>query len=278
MDVDAQPLEEKAEKEMKPGVSAIKRPKKFSWALGLGLWLAAGVLATAQAASAAASSPARAGSADLPPPLEVHGLKMYVTEEGRLRDEIYAETAYFYEPLRIAKLRRIHANLYDRATGEKDTLDAPQGYLYLKDFEGNEAIGPDNPFYKAIGGKKANIVLLTSGSRTIRDLPEKIVRHRNDIDLIGHLGRKVVYRRYDGTVVSCLRVYRDALNRRLYGIGECEARNPQPKNRQVMIISGEIFTTNDQLTSGIQILGKGGRPPRFSFEPLEAEKRPKKRP
>lgn len=231
-------------------------------ALGAVFVLALGLACAAEEVAPPAS---QAQSSDLPPPIEIRRLDAYIAEEGVVCEKITAEIAYLYEQFHIAHLRRIQVSFYKEGSEEKDTLEAPEGYLYLKDV----VLEPGHPFYEKIGGKKANIGLLATATSPAGELPDNVVRHKTDIDLIGRLSRRVVYRRADGTVLRCLRAYRDAVEARLYGVGECEMRRPRPETNDEWVVSGETFAADDQLTTDILVRGKQGRAPEIVIERLK---------
>ncbi|KPL05698.1 hypothetical protein AMJ85_11160 [candidate division BRC1 bacterium SM23_51] len=237
------------------------------------------VLAVALAWSARAelAAPAtQSETAELPPPIEMRGFEAFIAKQGGVSEKVSADIAYLYEQFHIAHLQRIHVDFYKEDTDEKDTLDAPEGYLYLREL----VLEPAHPFYNRIGGKQANIDILTSPTPVVKELPDHVVRHRKDIDLIGRVSRKVVYRRVDGTVLRCLRAYRDEIRAKLHGVGQCEMRRSRPETNDVLVISGGTFCADDQLTSDILILGKEGQIPEITIEPLvtpqEGDQRPER--
>jgi len=213
----------------------------------------------AKTADSGASSPENIGDE---PPAEMRNFVIYVTDKGVVNQEVHGDQCYLYEKLNIAHLRGLHVDFFEEGSTGKDTLDAPEGYLYLQDFildkKGDARIGPTHPFYQRIGGKNANIDLLTTTTRLVGGIPAQVSRNRNDIDLVGRPLHKVVYHRADGTSVSCLRAYRDAKRRILYGVDDCEMR--RVVNNQVQVTKGEVFTSDDQVKK-ITIRGK----PKWSF-------------
>jgi len=194
----------------------------------------------------------------LPQPAIMTNFIIYIAGEGVVRQEVSAATASLYQQLGVTYLRRIHVDFLDMNTGQKDTLDAPEGYLYIRDFkktkDGDERLGPSFPFYQKIGGKEANIELATTTTRLVGELPNEVARNRNDIDLLGRPESRVVYRRSDGTSVTCLRAYRDAKWGKIYGVGQCELHKPSPDKNQPTVISGAVFVTDDK-AKGISIRG-----------------------
>jgi len=185
------------------------------------------------------------------PPAEMTSFTIYIADSGAVREEVSAEIGYLYQQLGIAHLRRIHVDFLEKGSGQKDTLDAPEGYLYTRDFskdqKGDTRIGPTFPFYKQIGGKEANIDLATTSTRLPGGLPEEVVRYRNDIDLIGTEANRIVYRRSDGNIINCLRAYRDAKNGKIWTVGNCELRGALAGKSQDSVIKGKVFIGDDQL-------------------------------
>lgn len=226
------------------------------------------------ASSAASRLEGRPRVRETPKPLVVRAFVAYVSEEGELREIITARIAYLYQEYYIAHLRDIHVDFLKRDTDEKDTLDAPEGYLYLKTLE----IAPDHPFYDRIGGREANIDYrvdrLTTTVAMPEQPPEVVVRGKTDIDLLGRPRKRVIYRRSDGSLASCMRAYRSTDRARIYGVGDCEWRKPLPKQKAMFVQRGDLFVTDDisitkeRLTS-VKILGERG-PIVTRMEPLES--------
>jgi hypothetical protein len=196
-------------------------------------------------------------------PLELQGFVLHVTREGTVTEIITAQRAYLYERLNVAYLRRVHVDFFKDATRkEKDVLDAPEGYLYLKDL----VLDEEYPFYDRIGGDDAiTTPTFFSGGKV-----KKVPRGRQDIDLIGRLGRKIIYRRVDGTEVESMRAYRDASGGKLYGVRQCKMRRLRPKTNDLLVIAGGAFTLDERLTSGIRVLDRGEEAMRISVEPMNA--------
>ena len=193
------------------------------------------------------------------PPAEMTSFTTYITEGGVLRQQVSAERARLYQELGVVYLRGIHVDFFEKETALKDTLEAPEGYLYLRDYakdaREDKRIGPTFPFYKQIGGKEANIDLLTTTTRLVGGLPDMVVRHRNDIDLIGTANRKVVSCRSDGSIATCLRAYRDAKRAMLYGVGDVELRGLSAEKNQHSVMKGRAFVSDDRLRN-ISIRGE----------------------
>ena len=97
------------------------------------LLLIALVVFRAATVSAATAEP-DANTSGLPPPAIMTNFVIYLASEGVVRQEVSAEISYLYQQLGIAYLRNLHVDLLEQGTGVKDTLDAPEGYLYLQDF------------------------------------------------------------------------------------------------------------------------------------------------
>ncbi len=200
-------------------------------------------------------------------PAEIRDFVAFLARQGQITEEVRAEVCYIYERLGIAHLQNMKAELYDTAFQRKDTLDAPEGFLYLKDFvldeRGDFRIKPDHPFYDKIGGKTANIDLLTTSTPPPTGLPAEITRYCNDLDVLGRPGRKIVYRRGDDTTVTCMRAYRDTFRRLLHGVGECEMITETKNQPQFMF--GETFRSDDRF-KGIIIRGSKGKRVQFGVK------------
>jgi len=198
------------------------------------------------------------------PPVEMTDFVIYVyaTDENFLREEVHAASAWLYQTESIARLSEIHVDFHKPDGSPKDTLDAPEGYLYLKDME----LSTEDPFFERIGGRD------TITTPTFEHPGEVTIvrRGQKDIDLLGRPGNKVLFRRPDGTLVSCLRAYRHTDAARLYGVGDCEMRMPQPKRNIMVVQTGDRVTVDDQLTSGINLKGKANSKPQIKFLPLKS--------
>jgi hypothetical protein len=224
------------------------------------VWIAlSGLFATAIASPTFEQAVALdADTSGLPRPAVMTNFTVFVETEGAVRQEVSAEIALLYQSLGIAHLRRLHVDFIEKENAEKDTLDAPEGFLYLRNFtkekKTDTRMRPDFPFYRKIGGKLANIDLATTTTRLKGPLPDEVVRNRNDIDLIGTAASRIVYRRSDGTFATCLRAYRDNTQGKVYGVDDCEIRRPTADKSQSNIIKGKVFVSDDAL-KGINIRG-----------------------
>ena len=266
-------MEEKAEIVMKKAENGLRRAKVGSGvhygSVRMLLWRMALIAALLPICVPGFAAPGAPTPQDMPTsvpvPGEMRNFLIYITEQGAVVAEVRAELCYLYLQLDIAYMRRLHVDFLTTSTQEKDTLDAPEGYLYLKNFtvgkEGDLRLDPRFPFYKQIGGSQASIDLLTTTPKWVGPLPEKVRRFRNDIDLMGRPGRRVIYRRADGTELSCERAYRDGKQAILYGVGKCQMKRPMGDKNQFQVISGEYFISDDKLKK-IAIRGQ----PQFGSE------------
>jgi hypothetical protein len=208
----------------------------------------------------------------LPPPVEMRDFTVYIAEEGNVREEVHAEVAFLYETLSIAQLRNVHVDFLKEDSDEKETLDAPWGYLYLKDFVGPTSMTATHPFYEQLGGQQANIDVLlgiqTSESLAIGGrIPEQIIRRRKDIDLMGTLARPVIFRGSDGTEVRCLRAWRDDARGKVFGFLEFEMRTPMPKQNKIQVLTSDGVVMDDTISGKREINTRGK--PYIRFEPMD---------
>lgn len=176
----------------------------------------------------------------LPPPVVMSDFTVYIMKGNDLREEVTAREARLYQSINIAHLYRIHVDFITTGSEQQDTLDAPEGYLYLNDV----TLTPEHPFYRKIGGTDA----ITTATFFFGGKAEDVWRAARDIDLIGTAARPVIYRRTDGTTVTCHKAYRSAVESRLYGLGDCRLEGK-------MNLSGQRVTVDDKLTSTIRVLG-----------------------
>jgi hypothetical protein len=206
------------------------------------------------------------------PPLLIKGFVAYISEGKFLRDEIHAESASLDQQSNIAHLHRIHMDFHKPEGGPKDTLDAPEGYLYLNDMD----LLSTHPLYQKIGGINAitssTFADMLPPSKWLVRKPRRpgtgpkipagahsVYRGQNDMDLIGTSAAKIVFRRMSvGTQVTCLRGWRCVAQSRLYGMGECEWIQPQADSNQALVAAFDKVTVDDQLTSGV--VNMGGHP------------------
>lgn len=206
-------------------------------------------------------------------PAEMTSFTIYVTAGGFTKEAIKGRIAYLYQDRNIAHIRNIHADFFTTASKEKDTLDAPEGYLYLKTLEGDQALTSGDPFYERIGRKEANIDLWTNESFRRTGLPERnVVRYRRDMDLLGRPLNKIIYRRADGIRVESLRVYRQNSPDgapMLFATGALKVYWPQPKKKSATLITGGMFAFDDELTT-FNVYGVQDESPQMSSVQLES--------
>lgn len=204
------------------------------------LLVAAGVLMAADTSPTSPTTSLSEKPIELPRPIVMRDFVVYVTKEGRFSEEIMAREALLYQSLNVAHLFRVHVNFLKPDQPEHDTLDAPEGYLYLN----NVTLTPKHPFYERIGGENA----ITTPTFFQGGPAEKVPRAAQDIDLLGRTSRRIVYSRVDGTTVTCRRAYRSSDEGRLYGVGDCRMLGK-------LNLSGERVTVDDRLSSTIRVLG-----------------------